>query len=327
MIYAYKLSETGLAPVPMPASDLPEEPAAPLSLPPEVIWIDLYRPVPEQIEAVEALGITVPTLADMEEIEISNRLYHDGNAAVMTVVLPGKGASGEQTTGPVCFILSPELLVTVRHHAPRPFETYPSRASQGLAGCSTPQQAFLGLAEEITSRLADLLEGAGKVLDETARVVFGGGAAGQAALLQSTLEQVGRQGEVLGRVRLAVMTLERALSFYGTTKRGKTVEALLKGEMRDLHSLSVHADFLSTRVGLTVDATLGMINLAQNATVRIVSVVAVLFLPPTLVASAYGMNFQGMPGLHQPWGYSLAVGLMVASALGTWLVFRWRRWL
>ena len=97
--------------------------------------------------------------------------------------------------------------------------------------------------------------------------------------------------------------------------------------MRDITALEVHADFLSQRVALATDSTLGMINLAQNMTVRIVSVVAALFLPPTLIASIYGMNFEVMPELQWVAGYPFALALMLASAIGTYLFFRWRRWL
>jgi magnesium transporter len=102
---------------------------------------------------------------------------------------------------------------------------------------------------------------------------------------------------------------------------------VVKGLLRDVQALGVHADFVASRVAMVTDATLGMINLAQNATVRIVSVVAALFLPPTLIASIYGMNFDGMPELHWTFGYPMALGLMIASALVTYLFFRWRNWL
>ena len=102
---------------------------------------------------------------------------------------------------------------------------------------------------------------------------------------------------------------------------------MVKALTRDIQALEVHADFVSSRVALASDATLGMINLVQNSTVRIVSVVAVLFLPPTLIASVYGMNFRVMPELDQSWGYPMALGLMVASAVGTYLFFKWKNWL
>ena len=295
------------------------------------LWIDLYSPREAQVAAVARLGVSVPSLADMEEIEISNRLYREGGVDYMTVVLPGLSMSQAPMAGPVTFILSETRLVTVRHHVPRPFETFPDRADRSALGTGSAERLFLGLVEDIVARLADLLEMAGRSLDDAARSVFGGGVAGRPDLLRQTLEQAGRQGELLSRVRLALLTLERALSYFGQTlgvrMEGEELRATLKGLMRDIQALGVHADFLSSRVGLAVDATLGLINLEQNATVRIVSTVAVLFLPPTLVASVYGMNFAFMPELGQPWGYPAAIGLMVASAALTWVVFKWKRWL
>ncbi|MBL8560723.1 MAG: magnesium transporter [Gemmobacter sp.] len=297
----------------------------------EAVWVDLYRPMPAQVAAVAALGVAVPTLADMEEIEISNRLYRENGLEVMTVVLPGLSESRSPTSGPVTFILAPERLVTVRHHAPRPFETYPERADKSGPGCDRPDRVFLGLMEDIIGRLADLLEGVGRSLDAVAGSVYRPAPGkDRAQVLQAALEQAGQEGELLSRLRLALLTLERAVSFFGQglADRGDAaLRALVKGLMRDLQALEVHADFLGQRVALATDATLGMINLAQNVTVRIVSVVAALFLPPTLIASVYGMNFAHMPELAQPWGYPAALALMLASAVGTWAFFKWKRWL
>lgn len=303
-------------------------PAAPLA---SALWIDLYRPMPQQVAAATELGVTIPTLSDMEEIEISNRLYREGGCDYMTVVLPGLSETRDPTSGPVTFILSPERLVTVRHHAPRPFETYPDRADRTGPGCAAPDHVFLGLIEEIIGRLADLLEGIGRTLDTVAATSWRGGEGdGRTERLQLALEQAGQQGELLGRVRLALLTLERAVSYFGQgmgSHGSEGLRPLIKGLMRDLQALEVHADFLGQRVALTTDSTLGMINLAQNVTVRIVSVVAALFLPPTLIASIYGMNFQVMPELAQSWGYPVALVMMLASAVGTYLFFRWKRWL
>jgi magnesium transporter len=166
------------------------------------IWVDLYHPQPAQVDAVTAYGITVPTLAEMEEIEISNRLYRENGADYMTVVLPGMSDTKTPMVGPVTFILTPAVLVTVRHHVPRPFETYPTRAERLGLGCATPDQVFLGLIEEIVGRLADLLESAGRGLDQVSRAVFLHGDAPRAETLKSALDQVGREGELLGRVRL-----------------------------------------------------------------------------------------------------------------------------
>lgn len=321
MLKAYVGANGGLAPL---ASGAPLE---------QALWIDLYRPLPEQVAAVAALGVDVPTLADMEEIEISNRLYREGGLEYMTIVLPGQTPDGTQIAAPVSLIVGPDRLVTVRHHAPRPFETFPARADKSANGCDVAQEVFLGLMGEIIGRLADLLETSGKALDVVGSAVFTvAEGAGKRQSMGAVLARIGAEGEALGRVRLACLTLERALSFHALAHDGgaaprATVVKAVKSLTKDVQSLEVHADYLSSRVGLASDAALGMINLEQNATVRIVSVVAVLFLPPTLIASVYGMNFAHMPELAQWWGYPMAVGAMVASALLTYLFFKWKNWL
>lgn len=319
MLFAYRLSGTQLVRM---------DPDADLA---DAVWIDLYRPQPAQSQKVTAMGYDIPTLADMEEIEISNRLYREGTTDYMTAVLPGQTPEKEQTAGPVTFILSARQLVTVRHHAPRPFETFPERANKTGTGCSTTARLFLGLTEEIIGRMADHLEGTGRTLDLVTRDVFGGNAAQSPGLLQKALETVGREGEALGRVRLGLLTLERAIVYFGQAggrdKGSDSIRAHEKARLRDIQALEVHADFLSARLANATDSTLGMVNLAQNNTVRILSVVAALFLPPTLIASAYGMNFRLMPELDWVWGYPMALGLMVGSAAATYLLLRWKRWL
>ncbi|MDO5622201.1 MAG: magnesium transporter CorA family protein [Paracoccus sp. (in: a-proteobacteria)] len=318
MLNAYRALPSGVTPLPTGA-DLAQ-----------AQWIDLYRPLSSQTDAVEALGLAVPTLADMEEIEISNRLYQENGVYYMTIVLPGETPEGQTVAAPVTFILAPDRLVTVRHHAPRPFSTFPSRADRGTAGCGTVNRLFLSLIEEIISRLADILEAVGRVLDEITQRLFEGRTDDRGAMLQKTLEHVGQKGDVLARIRLGLLSVERLLSFYNTAETGTEaarLKPIIKAHLRDIQALEVHADFLAGRVTLAVDATLGLISLRQNDTVRILSVVTALFLPPTLIASTYGMNFDKMPELHWEWGYPYALGLMLASAVGTWLVLKWKKWM
>jgi magnesium transporter len=319
MLHAYRLAGKGLA---------AQDADAPLA---DAIWIDLMRPTSELVAQLAQLGVDVPTLADMEEIEISNRLYREGAVDYMTVVLQGETPEGATIMGPVCLILTPTQLVSVRHHTPRPFQTYPTRAEKGSVGCGAADEVFLGLVEEIVGRVADLLEGVGGMLDKVTAEIFSvDEAKGKPAALARILEQVGREGDRLGRLRLSMLTLDRALSFFGQGlegRRSKEQRHAVAALMKDIQALEVHGDFLSNRVALASDATLGMINLVQSSTVRIVSVVAVLFLPPTLIASLYGMNFRGMPELDAWWGYPAALVGMVASAAFTYLFFRWKNWL
>ncbi|SMH53562.1 magnesium transporter CorA family protein [Maritimibacter sp. HL-12] len=295
------------------------------------VWIDLCAPDPGQVAEVEALGVAVPTRDDMEAIELSARLYREAGVDYMTVVLPGMTPEGVPVLAPVTFILDGTRLVTVRHHAPRPFEAFPARTGRGPLETADAAGVFLGLAEQIIARFADILEEIGSALDALSARVFTDGHAAARGSLRGALTTIGRVGDRVGRVRLGLLTMERALSFYGQTlhegagdaPRASVVAAL----QRDIAALAEHADFVYARIGLVDDATLGMIGLEQNAALRIFSVVAVLFMPPTLVASVYGMNFAAMPELGQPWGYPVALALMLASAALTYLIFKWKKWL
>ncbi|MDN3710898.1 CorA family divalent cation transporter [Paracoccus cavernae] len=179
--------------------------------------------------------------------------------------------------------------------------------------------------------MADLLEGVGRELDHVSGTLLGNTEPLAEEALRASLLATGRSAAQISRVRLCLMTVERMLVFHipNIEKRSEAgkLRATITATQLDIHALHVHAEFLEGRITLTVDATMGMINLRQNVTVKILSVVAALFLPPTLIASTYGMNFRLMPELEWSFGYPLAVGLMVASSVATFLIFRWKKWL
>lgn len=318
MLYAYVSTGAGLTPLPSEAGLA------------SAMWIDLYRPLDSQVAAVTALGYEIPTLADMEEIEISNRLYTDNGTLYMTAVLPGQLPDGENTAMPVTFILNQQRLVTVRHHAPRPFETFSARADRSSAGCGNAERVFLGLVEEIVGRLADLSEGVGKVLDATAGRVLGAQPQGDAAL-KTALVTIGQQAETMGRVRMGLLSMDRILVYHAASsaQRAETsgTRSLRAATQRDIQALEVHADFLTSRIGMTIDATMGMIGLQQNERVRVLSVMTALFLPPTLITSFYGMNFDVFPTTHWVMGIPLSLSLMVGSVLAALALLKLKNWL
>lgn len=298
--------------------------------PSQADWTDLHAPTEAEAARIAPLVPDVPSLEDMREIELSNRLYREGETLYLTVIIPGQDAAARHVSGPVTFILTPKQLFTLRYHAPRPFETYPSRAGQATPGCQGAVAILLGLFEEITGRQADLLEGVAATLDEATREIYRPEPAPQKAL-EAALRRIGLQGELIGRVRLGLVTLARALNFLKTAEPsvfaagtvGETVTALIQ----DITALEVHADFLTQRIAMTNDVIVGLITIGQSQTTKIVSVIAVLFLPPTLIASIYGMNFKVMPELAWVWGYPAALGAMAASAIGALALFKWLRWL
>jgi magnesium transporter len=251
----------------------------------------------------------------------------------MTATLPAQADSDDPQMAPVTFVLAGERLVTIRYHEPRVFQTFPARAEKVAMGCTNGETVLVALLEAVVDRLADILERAGDDIDRTSRGVFqpSGAKPTRSRDFQQVLEQIGREDDLTSDIRHGLMTLERVLGFLAhvTTqhKSSKDIRDRLKTLARDVRSLTDHATFLSQKITFLLDATLGMINIEQNAIIKIFSVAAVVFLPPTLIASIYGMNFETMPELRWLLGYPFAIGLMIASAILPYLYFKRRGWL
>ena len=302
------------------------------------VWIDLLNPTADEDSVVERrLGLDIPTRDEMQEIELSSRLYQEDGAEFLTVTVL-MNLDGEQVQKtPVTFILKGQSLVTVRYADPRPVAAFLLRAQRPPAiSCQTGELVMLGLIEALIDRMADRLERSVDVIDAISTEVFRSPASSSTRKtrnLQSVIERIGREGDLLTLIRESLVGFSRLASFHtaleGRGNRAATREGRtrLKIIQRDASALSEHAAFLSNKVNFLLDATLGLINLEQNQIIKIFSVAAVVFLPPTLVASIYGMNFDFMPELHWPFGYPFALGLMVASAILPYLYFKRRGWL
>jgi len=300
----------------------------------DVIWYDLFNPTDGEEEALESyLEINIPTREEMDEIEVSSRLFIENGTTFMTVILPASSASEKVEMQPVTFVLSKKHLVTIRYHDPRAFQTFPARAARGISECNTPEEVQLALLEATVDRLADILENVGRSIDEISHTIFRGrtNRKNRNASMQDTIEAIGRKGELTSNIRDSLATFERLTGFlsHASIQRGSSKQnrERVKTLTRDVRSLSDHSGFLNQKVTFLLDATLGMINIEQNAIIKIFSVAAVVFLPPTLIASIYGMNFIHMPELNWLYGYPFAIGLMVLCAILPYLFFKRRGWL
>jgi len=300
------------------------------------VWIDLLNPTKEEDALVEqALGIAVPTREEMAEIEASSRLYQEGGAHYMTaVVLFQPDAPSEPlVTTPITFILAGNRLVTVRYAEPRGIAIFLSRVQKGDAPCMSSMAVLVGLLEAIIDREADRVERTQAEVDELAQAIFGvkGGERTRARRFDVSIRAIGREGELTSRSRESLLTLDRLLTYLGhlMTERGndKALRSRVKTAQRDVRSLADHIGYLSAKITFLLDATLGMINNEQNGIIKIFSVLAVALMPPTLVGTIYGMNFQHMPELGWMFGYPMALGLMVVSAVIPWLYFKHKGWL
>jgi magnesium transporter len=225
--------------------------------------------------------------------------------------------------------------VTVRFLEPKSLDTFRQRALRQPELLRCAQDCMLGIIDAVTDRAADVLEFAGGALDGLGRQTFAERHAGKRPAapkpeLMDVIRGVGRVGDLIHKLRDSLAGLERLMLFVSTLEAAqftKEQKAQLKSLTRDLRSLSEHAGFLAHQTNFLLDATLGAINVEQNAIIKIFSVMAVVFLPPTLIASIYGMNFQHMPELGWPFAYPLALVLMVISAVVPLLYFRRRGWL
>lgn len=313
------------------AEGLGLRPVETLDGPDPVIWIDLARAGPDDLAHLSGrLGVDLPTREDQEEIEQSSRLYFEGGVPVMTVLLPAQAEAGDMIIGPVSFLLFPDRLVTLRSHDPKPFATFPPKAAQTGQGCASPEAVLHGLLEEIIDRLADITEQTGRDIDTVSRRIFSTDRL-TTEDYRAALRDIGRNERKVMHLRESLTTLERMLGFLmpvlDTRKSAKGLRMLLKGQHRDVRTISEQTVYLQQKTAFLLDAALGLIGIDQNAIIKIFSVAAVAFLPPTLVASIYGMNFTHMPELAWYYGYPMALAVMLASALLPLWYFRRRGWL
>jgi magnesium transporter len=303
------------------------------SLPPDAIWIDLKTPSPGEDKAVEKLvGIEIPTREDMQEIEISSRLYIENNARYMTATLMCATDSGNPRTTPVTFILTDHRLVTVRYDEPKPFALIAAKLARSCPANITGDSVLLELLDGVIDRCADILERAGADVDSVSSQIFEPSAErGHARTYSQILLTIGKKGDLTSKVRESLVSIGRLISFVtvetGAGRWSKEQKAQFNTLQRDVSSLTDHASYLSNKITFVLDAMLGVVNLEQNNIIKLFSVMAVVLMPPTLIASVYGMNFKFMPELEHPWGYPMAVIAMLLAAAGPYMFFKWKRWL
>jgi magnesium transporter len=300
------------------------------------VWYDLFEPSVAEDKFVEAcLGLSIPTRDEMQDIEPSARLYSEGGAEFMTITAIVNSETDTPVKTPITFILRNQQLVTLRYSQPRAFAIVERNFARPNGRAINGEKLMAALLDIMTDRLAQLLETTSDEIDQISRDIFKDKTRNKtrrARDLQTMIERIASQGDVLALARESLVSINRLTSYHQSmeTEDRKTARDLkhdIKTVQRDATALSDHAAFLSNKITFLLDATLGLINLEQNSIIKIFSVAAVVFLPPTLVASVYGMNFTFMPELDWPWGYPFALGLMVLAAVLPYLFFKRKGWL
>ena len=304
------------------------------TLPDSAVWIDLFNPTIPEDRAVERLaGIAVPTREDMQEIEISSRLYIESGARYMTATLMCHSDTDMPRTTAVTFILAGHRLVTVRYEEPRPFALVENKLARNCSPFITGEMILMELLDAVIDRCADILERIGADVDIVSRDIFEPESErhGNAKRYSQILIAIGRKGDLTSKVRESLVSIGRLVAFLSAAIEGvkwtKDMREQLKTMQRDVASLTDHASYLSNKITFVLDAMLGVVNLEQNNIIKLFSVMAVVLMPPTLIASIYGMNFKAMPELEWAHGYPMALVMMLAAAIVPYWIFKWKKWL
>lgn len=305
-------------------------------MPPGTAWIDLLDASPVEIEWVERhTGLHVPTPEELDEIETSSRLRSQGGALYLTSPVVYRDTSGLPVATGVGFVLDRHHLITVRHARLTAFTTFAAEwAARDAPHPAHSGAAFVGLLDALVDRMADVLEIVGTELDAVSHRVFRGEKAGPPARedadLRETLRRIGRCGDVASKIRDSLLGMGRIVPYVHGQCTGwmpAELHARLDIQRSDIASLNDYDAYLTNKVQLLLDATLGLINIEQNNIIKVLTIVSVVGVPPTLVASMYGMNFKNMPELDWAWGYPWGLSLILLSAIGPLIWFKLRGWL
>ncbi|KTC99823.1 magnesium transporter CorA family protein [Legionella erythra] len=298
----------------------------------QAVWLDLMNLTVEEERLLEDFfQINIPTKTEVEEIELSSRLYAENGTLFMTATMVAKSESPEVQTDVVTFILNERILMTLRYGELYAFSLFKSRLPQ--YNKPTAPVLLIGLFEAAVDRLADILEKISHAFDKTSALIFRQTeriGSGEEITYKQIIAMIGAHGDLGTKVRESLMSFTRLISFLSQAENIKLsgdMKSILATIGKDVNSLSDYSAFLSTKFNFLHDATLGMITLEQNNIIKSFTVAAVLFLPPTLIASIYGMNFRHIPELDWYIGYPLAILLMVFSAWLPFFYFKRKKWL
>ncbi|MDZ7747717.1 MAG: magnesium/cobalt transporter CorA [Halofilum sp. (in: g-proteobacteria)] len=298
--------------------------AGPDDLGEAIVWIDLVDPTAEERQWVEqAYAQSLPTAEEIAEIEASARFFEDEEGLHLNSYFLYED-DGRYSNINVGFALGDGRLYTLHERDLPTFRMFRMRARRQAELATSASQILLRLLETTVEQLADELEAVYTNLEAVSQTVL----SESGRDMRDALAQLATQEDLTGKIRLSLMDKQRVLSFLS---RRNLLDVELREELRDIlrdvESLLSHTAFLFEKVNFLMDAAMGFINIEQNQIIKIFSIAAVVFLPPTMIASIYGMNFEHMPELDWTWGYPAAIALMVLSGIAPYLFFRYKGWL
>lgn len=287
-------------------------------------WIDAHEPDDSERELLQTLLHTdLPESDEFDEIETSARCFVD-QAGIHVHSLFLSQTEGRHATVSVACILQSRHLITIREGDLADFRLLRMRARRGQVECSSPSELLITLLDQKVENHADTLEDIHRQLEGVSYLVL----ENEEANLEDAISKLARLENSNGKVRLCLMDTQRNISFLLRHLRNQPdLAETMREIMRDVEALMSHTTFLFDKINFLMDSTQGFINIEQNQIIKIFSIAAVVFLPPTLVASIYGMNFAYMPELKMMLGYPWALGLMVISGIAPYWYFKRKGWL
>lgn len=301
---------------------------------PEGSWVDLLSPTREESALLEgATGLTIASRDQLSEIESSSRLSERDGVVYLSIPVALYQPDGTATSSLVGVVLSRNRLITIRFGEVPGFTSYVTRLA--AEPMRSPAEVFVGFLEALIDRTADQLERVRDEMDTTANRIFRQhsgleGSSRDNKELRLALQKISLTGDIVSRVHDTLLVAGRITGYVGAVGPAwfpKTLRPRMKTLRQDIASLKEFDGHLSQKAQFLLDAILGFVNIAQNHIIKVLAVVGSVGVPPTLIASIYGMNFEGMPELHLAWGYPMAIGLIVASAATPLLWFLRKGWL
>ncbi|WP_299811247.1 magnesium/cobalt transporter CorA [uncultured Shewanella sp.] len=294
------------------------------NIPPGIIWLDLYKPDEQEREWLSGFSVEdVPDEEDINEIEASARFYQNNDGLHINSLFPQR--AGQDVKGVnVSFNLRKNFLLTIREEDVGLIRLLRNYLRLGKIEASTPEALLLELFNLKVDYLSDLIEDVYTVLENVSEEVF------KNEELDNVFKLITRQEDSNGKIRLSLLDTQRSLRFMQKYYRAQLSDDELKDlreMLSDIESLMPHSQFIFDKLNFLLDAAMGFSGLQQNKIIKIFSVAAVVFLPPTVIASSYGMNFTNMPELEWQLGYPMAIAMMFGSAAGTYFFFKRKGWL
>jgi len=290
------------------------------------LWVDLVAPEKTERERVQVeLDQNLVTRLELGDIEASARFFEDEDGLHIHSFFYYKDAEDHAGNATVAFTIRNGRLYTLRERELPAFRLYRMRARTQILVDGNAYELLLDLFETKIEQLADEIENIYTDLEKLSRVIMEGQ---QGDKYDAALSILAEQEDIGWKVRLCLMDTQRALNFLLRKARLPASQLEQAREIqRDIGSLLPHNESLFQKVNFLMQAAMGFINIEQNRIIKIFSVVSVIFLPPTLVASSYGMNFQFMPELNWSFGYPGAITLMIVAGLAPYLYFKRKNWL